>query len=351
MASHWARSDIIRLAVIWVVLSALGELAVAYYIGDYTGTASRQGIVTSEAVFFLLKVTTPVFILVVLIIVYAMIRFRVADDDARPSASQYRTAHAFPWGWVVVSTALNVVFIIHPGLTGLSALWTIARAAENPIEVDVTASQWQWRFSYPGQQVSNVAELVVPVDTPLRFMLRSTDVIHSFWVPAWGIKKAAIPGELRTLAVTPHRILETVVDPTARLQCAQICGAGHGEMRAAVRVVSRADFDHWVESQQAARGGGMSMPGMEMPGMDGQGSGMPGMEMPMDGDTSGMNMPDQPSVDHSGMGHGSTVMPGMEMPTEQPMSGDMPAPDMPAMAPQEDPQMPMDLKRDGGGGN
>src|SRR3546814_21015719 len=144
---------------------------------------SSQGLVTAEAIAFLLWITVPVFVLVVLLIVYSMIRFRVADDDEEPSAAQYRSGQAFPWGWVAVSTILNVLFIFHPGITGLSSIWSMASAATEPLDVEVTASQWEWEFSYPQEQLADQPELVVQVDRPVRFALRSKDVIHSFWVP------------------------------------------------------------------------------------------------------------------------------------------------------------------------
>jgi cytochrome c oxidase subunit 2 len=351
MVSQKSRGDVIRLTIIWVVLSALGEAAIAYYVGDYPGTASKQGIVTSEAVIFLLWVTVPVFTLVALIIVYAMIRFRVADDDETPSESQYRSGRAFPWGWVAVSTVLNLLFIVHPGLTGLTALWSMAQAATNPVDVDVTAAQWQWRFNYPDQKLSNVSELVVPVDTPVHFELHSKDVIHSFWVPAWGIKKAVIPGETRTLVVTPDRIVDTVTNPTARLQCAQICGVGHGQMRAAVRVVSRADFNQWVKLTRAA----MQKGGMSMPGMQEQGDGMPGMDMPAGQPKNegmpGMNMPPQaPGESQMPMGDSTSAMPDMDMPAQGGTSEDMPGMNMPGRASSGE-RMPMEDDRQDGSQN
>ncbi len=282
MVSDDTRRDLIRLAILWLVFSVIAEVVTADLIGHYPGAASKQGLVTSDAVVFLLRVTVPVFVLVVLIVVYSMIRFRVGDDDGQPSDHQYRTGRAFPWGWVVVSTALNVLFIFHPGITGLSSLWSIATAATDPLEVDVTASQWQWRFAYPAQGLTNQAELVVPVDMPVRFVLSSADVIHSFWVPAWGIKKAVVPGHVWTLVVTPDQIIDTTADPMARLQCSQICGVGHAEMRAVVRVVSPADFNTWIETARRSEGemGGMRMPGMNMPATN-----MPGMEMNSPGGT------------------------------------------------------------------
>lgn len=311
------RRDLITILVLWVVLSAFGELASGYAIAHYPGAASDEGIVTSDAFFFLLRVSVPVLILVALIVIYSAIHFRVADDDSAPSPKQYRGARAFPWGWVVVSTILNVLFIFHPGITGLDALWAMAAAANDPIKVDVTAKQWEWSFDYPDQKLSAVGELVVPVNTPIRFVIRSEDVIHSFWVPDWGLKKAAIPGETRTLTVTPHQITNTEDNPLMRVQCSQICGAGHAEMRAVVRVVSRDDFATWVdETRKAAESemGGMGGMNMNM-GEPGQ-MNMPeggSMDMPNGGDTNmqngggtnmqdggGMNMQDGDSMNMNG---------------------------------------------------
>ncbi|MEP0314157.1 cytochrome C oxidase subunit II [Hyphomonas sp.] len=307
MISQDTRRDLIRLAVLWVVLSVIAEATAVYFVGDYPGTASREGVITSDAVFFLLWVTIPVFVLVVLVVAYSMIRFRVSDDDEQPSSRQYQSGRAFPWGWVAMSTALNILFVVHPGITGLTAIWSMAEAATNPLEIDVTASQWEWTFDYPGQELTDQRELVVPVDTPIRFVLRSEDAIHSFWVPAWGIKKAVVPGQVRTLTITPNRIVDTMNDPLARLQCSQICGVGHADMQSVVRVVARADFDEWVE---ASRGGGQGMEGMG------------GMEMEMDPAESADAAPPS-SMEGMDMPMGETSPMGEEMP----MDDEMPATD------------------------
>ena len=319
--SRKTRSDLIKLAVLWVAISIIGEAGTAYLIGQYPTMTSRQGLITAEAIAILLWITVPVFVLVALLIVYSMIRFRVADDDRESSEAQYRTGRAFPWAWVTVSTVLNVLFIFYPGVTGLSSIWSIAEAATEPLEVEVTASQWEWAFSYPQEQLAGQSELVVPVDRPVRFALRSKDVIHSFWVPAWGLKREVIPGQMQTLVVTPTSIVDTAANPMMRVQCSQICGAGHAEMRAVVRVVSQADFTAWVE---ATRGQppGMEMPGMEMPGMEMPGMDMPGMDMPQ-GDGMKMEEPDagKPSPEPTG----EMPMPMGEPPAKPaPDSGEMP---------------------------
>jgi cytochrome c oxidase subunit 2 len=311
--SQNTRRDLIRLGILWVVLTILAEAFTAYGIHNYPTVASKQGVVTSEAIFFLLWATVPILVLVVLIVVYSMFRFRVSDDDRQPSDRQYRSGRAFPWSWLAASVVLNALFIIHPGLTGLAALWSMAKAATNATEVDVTAKQWEWSFSYPKQKLTDEEELVVPVDTPIRFVLRSEDVIHSFWVPAWGIKKDMIPGTTRTLVVTPDRIGDTKLDPLMRVQCSQICGVGHAEMQATVRVVSKADFDKWVATEQKAmqEKGSMGGMNMNMPNMKpGAPAGKAPMKMNMNG-PGGAGMQNMKPAAPSGMS------PSMNMPGQQ----------------------------------
>jgi len=283
-----SRRDLITIAILWVVLAGIAEFLSSYVIESFPGTLSKQGVVTSDAIFFLVRVADPVLILVALIIIFAAIRFRVPDNDTKESEHQYRGAAAFPWGWVAVSVVLNVLFIFHPGISGLEAIWSMEAAATNPLEVDVTASQWAWTFSYPEHKLSGVKELVVPVNRPVKFVLNSNDVMHSFWVPAWGIKKAVIPGEQRTLFITPDEIVSTEANPRVRVQCSQICGVGHADMQAPVQVVSLDDFNSWIDKTRKAQEsdmGGMNMGGMKMDG--GGGMNMNGGQMDMNGDSSG----------------------------------------------------------------
>lgn len=246
------RNNLIWIFLLWVVFTAIGEGIVQAVIAHWPLIASQQGEVTGNAIFFLLRATTPVFTLVVLILVYSIIRFRVPDDDTAPAEAQYGSGWAFVLGWVSLSVALNILFIIYPGIYGLSELWGEARAAtaKNPLEVHVTARQWEWDFKYPKYGLKDVDKLVVPVGRPIHFTLKSKDVIHSFWVPAWGLKKAVIPGETRSLVVTPNVKVDSRKNPYARVQCAQICGVGHPLMRGDLRVLSAKDFAHWVNVQQ-----------------------------------------------------------------------------------------------------
>jgi cytochrome c oxidase subunit 2 len=130
-----------------------------------------------------------------------------------------------------------------------------ANATGDELVVDVTASRFVWEFAYPQYSVNKTYELQVPVDRRLVLNLHSEDVVHSFWVQEWGPKQDAVPGLEPVLRITPTQIGQFTV------QCSQLCGAGHTDMTAPVRVVSAADFDTWVRQQQSSSGASSPPPG------------------------------------------------------------------------------------------
>jgi cytochrome c oxidase subunit 2 len=118
----------------------------------------------------------------------------------------------------------------------------IEERAENPLTVDVFSQQFAWSFAYPGKDLGySEGELHVPVDRQVQFKMHALDVIHSFWVPEWRIKKDNVPGITTTATVTPDKV------GTYQLICTELCGLGHATMRAKVVVESPADFQKWVE--------------------------------------------------------------------------------------------------------
>lgn len=249
------RRHLLLAGAIWVAASALGEALVELAASrSLPLVASEEGRIVDDAVLILLRVVVPVFTFVVVVVVYSMLRFRAARDDTAPSGVQRRDDARFSWSWFGVTGALTVLVIVYPGVTGLRLIWR----NDNPrtaLEVDVTASQWQWRFDYPRQGLKGRPELVLPVGRTVRFVLRSPDVIHSFWVPAFRIKEDVIPGETRELYVTPDRLISTATSPLARVQCAELCGIGHADMRAVVRVLTPAAFAAWARAQRQAAAG------------------------------------------------------------------------------------------------
>lgn len=195
----------------------------------------------------LLYVALPLTLFVELTLVYALYRFR-DNDDPRPTVDD----RALEITW----TAATAVILVFVGVTAFSVManpyvtpapgddagsrsGAEAAAATDDVVVDVLAYQWGWEVRYPnGATVRN--RLVLPVDAEVRVRLASEDVIHSFYVPALGVKQDVAPGQTRVVRTRP----------TARgeydLYCAELCGAGHSRMDGTVRVVNRTAYDAWV---------------------------------------------------------------------------------------------------------
>jgi cytochrome c oxidase subunit 2 len=92
--------------------------------------------------------------------------------------------------------------------------------------------------------------LVLPIDAKVQFLVNARDVIHSLWIPAFRVKIDAVPGLTTSVKATPNTLGTYEKDVNFRLQCAELCGAGHAVMRMPVRVVEQAEFDEWISEQR-----------------------------------------------------------------------------------------------------
>lgn len=146
-------------------------------------------------------------------------------------------------GGVIVPTVILSVLLVF----ALRSLPDLLRPApESSMRIEVVGSQWWWRFTYPtpdGGSVEIANELHLPVGEPVRFDLRSDDVVHSFWIPSLGGKVDMIPGHQTQISLFPKKV------GTYRGVCAEYCGASHADMAFDVEVTSRDDFDTWLRRQ------------------------------------------------------------------------------------------------------
>jgi cytochrome c oxidase subunit II len=110
---------------------------------------------------------------------------------------------------------------------------------EGALDVYVSAKQWMWRFAYPGGQTS-ISVLYVPTGRPVRLVMTSRDVIHSFYVPEFRVKQDVVPG--RTTATW----FEVREPGNYQILCAEYCGAGHSTMRGEVIALDPVDWDRWL---------------------------------------------------------------------------------------------------------
>lgn len=130
-------------------------------------------------------------------------------------------------------------------------IWTLPmigdlRAGTEALRIEVDGEQWWWRVRYQrpdGTAVVSANEIRLPVDTPVRFILRSRDVIHSFWIPSLGGKMDMIPGRANEL------LLHATRTGTFRGVCAEYCGASHAHMAFFVQVMAPHAFERWLAHQ------------------------------------------------------------------------------------------------------
>jgi len=263
--------DYIKFGVLWVILSALAEWG-TYAFGShlYFTTGSQQAVDGQNAALFILLTIAPIFVFVVLMLLFAMSQFRrKRGDEGAPARSQFRSNKAFVGIWLAISLIVNLFLFVHPTASAEEDYFNQAASYnqdKNELIVEVTGRQWEWKFSYPQYGISQSVDangsdiLVLPVNRPVKFVIRSyafnhlydsqIDVIHSFWIPAFGIKTDAVPGETRTEYVLPTKIADTAQNAMYRVQCAEVCGPGHPFMYAAMKVVSAQDFTTWVANEQ-----------------------------------------------------------------------------------------------------
>jgi cytochrome c oxidase subunit II len=177
-----------------------------------------------------------VFALVMVMLFYALWKFKAKpgdESDGEPIHGNTRLEIA----WTLIPT----IIVLFGGGYSWLVLNEIEEPAQNPITVDVFSQQFAWSFGYPGKgNAYSEGELHVPLDRQVHFKMHALDVIHSFWVPEWRIKKDNVPGIVTTAIVTPDK------PGTYQLICTELCGFGHASMRAKVVVEPPAEFRKWV---------------------------------------------------------------------------------------------------------
>jgi cytochrome c oxidase subunit 2 len=232
-----SKRHLLTAGAVWIALSVLGVILVAG-IQIIPVIASREAQIENAAFVLLTAVSVPVLMLVVVGLVYAALRFRATDEIA--DGPPIHGHSAFQGAWVGISL-LMVLGLFAYGAIGLVE---IRGAQVADFEVNVSAEQWAWHFEYPITGVKS-KELHIPVDRRVHLNIMSIDVIHSFWVPALGIKQDAVPGRPTHVYVTATH------SGTYPGICAELCGLGHTGMSTTVVVSDQAALDAWLGQQRA----------------------------------------------------------------------------------------------------
>jgi cytochrome c oxidase subunit 2 len=228
----------VPLLILTIIIGG-ATVAVALAIDWLPVPASDQADNVNTLLWFVVWASIVIFTLVTVVVVYCAWRFRVGPDDD----SDGPPIHG--------NTKLEIVWTIVPAVLLLvMAVWAIlvlsdneARASDRLV-VDVTAQQFAWQFVNREAGVAS-GDMRVPVGRQVELDMRSKDVIHDFYVVEFGVKLDVVPGITTHLIINPNRV------GTFPVQCAELCGVGHGVMRARVIVMEPAAYQTWLARARA----------------------------------------------------------------------------------------------------
>jgi len=202
----------------------------------------------------LLIIIFAIGIFVTLLLFFVIFRFRESANP-NPSKTSHNTLIEVVW------TLIPVIILVVIAVPSFKLLFYMDRTNDAEMTLKVVGHQWYWSYVYPDHDniefdsyMVKEADLkpgqlrlldvdnpvVIPVDTNVRILVTSADVLHSWAVPAFGVKQDTIPGRLRETWVR-------VTKPGKYYgQCSELCGTGHGFMSIVVKAVSKEEFKEWV---------------------------------------------------------------------------------------------------------
>jgi len=238
------RSKVIA-AVAAVIATGIG-IGISYAIHWFPAQATTQAKETDTLYHVLVIASVPIFVLVTSVILYSVWQFRMRPGEELKDGPPIHGNPRLEVFWTAIPTVLLL------GMIGYSfvVLNNNEKKPAKEINVEVTGQQFAWTYEYPssvtgGKPVDSYA-LYVPKGESVRFNMRSKDVIHAFWIPAFRIQEDVVPGITTHWRATPDRLGNYPV------VCNLLCGLGHSLMRSTVHVVTPERFHAWLESQKGA---------------------------------------------------------------------------------------------------
>ena len=230
-----------------LIASAVG-IALGLSIHWFPPAGSTQADKIDTLYDVLIIASVPVFVLVVSIIVFSVIFFRMRPGQELEDGPPIHGNTRLEVVWTALPAALiaGLCTYAYVVLRDIEKKPTAAQAATREMKVKVFGEQFAWTFVYPkdvaGSELTTT-QLYLPIGRPVDFRLRSKDVIHDFWVPAFRLKMDAVPGIETHYRITPKRL------GNYQIVCAELCGLGHAAMRNSVTVVTPARFKQWLQQQ------------------------------------------------------------------------------------------------------
>jgi cytochrome c oxidase subunit II len=236
--------------VILGILAVVAGVVMGIWNPFLSSAASVQGTDIDILFGVALGVGTAIFVIVEGTLVYSIVRFgREPGDESDGPPIRGNTALEVIW------TAVPAGIVVFLAIYSYHILTAIDKLQPNAVNIEVRAMQFAWQFYYPDADITS-NELHIPLNQQVHLKMRSNDVIHSFWVPQFRMKKD----------VLPDRVTETLLTATELgtypIVCAELCGSSHALMRADLVVQSAADFQNWLAGQTGAKQRPAGTPGV-----------------------------------------------------------------------------------------
>ena len=250
---------------LWLILCVFPQLALAN-----SQFNMRKGVTDISENVYELHMTIFFICCVIGVIVFAIMFWALIHHRKSKGAvpAQFHESTKVEILW----TAIPFVILIAMAVPATKTLIAMEDASKADLTIKVTGSQWKWHYEYMGEdvefysmlatpqdEITNLADknpnyllevdkpLVLPINQKIRFLMTSDDVIHSWWVPDFAVKKDANPGFINE---TWTNINEEGI---YRGQCAELCGKDHGFMPVVVEAKSEADFKVWLADAKQAK--------------------------------------------------------------------------------------------------
>lgn len=184
---------------------------------------------------FLLYLSAFFFFLIAGLLAFFLIRYRRRSAADRTPHMTHNSRLEAAWTFGPLAIVMFIFF------WGFRTYMDAAVPPGDALEIQVTAKKWVWQFEYPNG-IRTLNELHVPLGKPVKLVMTSEDVIHSFFVPTFRVKQDVVPGTYTQLWFQPAEA------GLHRLMCAEYCGRGHSDMMAKIYVDDEKQYNDWLEN-------------------------------------------------------------------------------------------------------
>jgi cytochrome c oxidase subunit II len=241
------RKDLVRMLVIGIVASVVGTWA-ALQIDWFPTQGSTAAGKIDTLYDWLLVASVPMFVLVMSVAIYCVVRFRVRPGGPTGDGAPIHGNTRLEIVWVTIPFLIVTALAVYAAVV----LAQIEKKQPNELQVRAIGQQFTWHFEYTnaGGKKFTTDELYLPNNRPVYMKIDALDVLHSFWVPAFRLKMDAVPGQTDYVRFTPNR------PGTYEVVCAELCGLGHATMRVKAAVVSTQAFQKWAQQNRGKTAAG-----------------------------------------------------------------------------------------------